>query len=103
MDVEVEPFEEQDVLAYISSRRRGTAGGPNGLGYDTLKELLSSARTRGTSADAPNSAVRDITSIVNAIVMGRIVGCEDVIDTLTWGRGTALRKSATDLARLAHI
>jgi len=45
-------FESKEVLTYLTSRRRGTAGGHSGITYDILKSMVSTHKERALLAIA---------------------------------------------------
>ena len=102
LDESLEPFSGEAAIKYIASRRRGTAGGPEGLSYNDVKELLGHSR-RGQPDDAPNPAGEALGHILTAIAHGRFNSSPDVCSELTEGSGTALRKSDTDMTAVRPI
>ena len=90
MAAQVEGVEVTDVQKYLSSRKRGTAGGPDGWTYDHLKQLI-----RGVEG-----SITVLTAFINIIIKGFLFWEKgELVDQ----RGVALRKDLSDGTKVRPI
>jgi len=94
-DLAHQPFEASEVIAYLATRRRRTAGGLSRLTYDTLKSMV---------AYAPERAPDALAAVCNLIASGRLnVSNANTISLLHDLEGIALVKDPNDRTKVRPI
>ena len=89
---DVQPFTADAALTWLTRRRRGTAGGPEGLSADDLKEVIHHDRKH--RAPGCEGVEAQIAAIATAIAQGRFSDDAETADAITSAKGVALCKEA---------
>jgi len=87
-------FSEDDVLAFLKTRRRGIAGGASGITYDLLKEACSTN----------SGGARAIAGVCSLLASGRLnVSNPNTVSVLLHLNGVALAKDAANKTKVRPI